>query len=77
MAHQRRISRPSAQTGETPVHVGPCDEQWLQEHILSQVPEGSFTGSIASDFWASVKTGTDPTEAAERVVTKLNRKGKP
>ena len=56
---------------------GICDEQWLQEHILSQVPEGSFEGSIVGSFWAAVKTGIDPTEAAERVVTELNRKGKP
>ncbi|MDU2421274.1 MAG: hypothetical protein E7D48_04050 [Bifidobacterium scardovii] len=56
---------------------GPCDEQWLQTHILSQVPEGSFEGSIASSFWAIVKAGTDPIQAAAHVVAELNRKGTP
>ncbi|MBW3077718.1 hypothetical protein [Bifidobacterium simiiventris] len=56
---------------------GICDEQWLQEHILSQVPEGSFEGSIVGTFWANVKAGGDPEQAAERVVKELTRKGRP
>ncbi|PLS24957.1 hypothetical protein BLI708_04870 [Bifidobacterium imperatoris] len=56
---------------------GICDEQWLQDHILSQVPEGSFEGSIVGTFWANVKAGGDPEQAAERVVKELTRKGRP
>lgn len=56
---------------------GKCDEQWLEEHILSRVPSGSFEGSIASSFWANVKAGSDPEQAATHVVNELNRKGTP
>lgn len=57
---------------------GKCDEQWLEEHILSRVPSGSFEGSIASSFWANVKAGSDPNQAATHVVNELNRrKGTP
>ncbi|NMM99406.1 hypothetical protein [Bifidobacterium olomucense] len=56
---------------------GICDEQWLQEHILSQVPEGSFEGSIVGSFWANVKAGGNPEAQARHVVAELTRKGKP
>lgn len=56
---------------------GQCDERWLQEHILDQVPEGSFEGSIASSFWANVKAGNNPEQAAQHVVNELTRKGTP
>lgn len=56
---------------------GICDEQWLQEHILSQVPEGSFEGSIVGSFWANVKAGGDPEAQARHVVAELTRKGRP
>lgn len=56
---------------------GICDEQWLQSHILSHVPENSFEGSIAGSFWAGVKAGEDPEDQARRVVAELTRKGRP
>lgn len=55
---------------------GQCDEQWLQEHILNQVPEGTFTDSMRTDFWACVKTGIDPEQKAKEIINECQRKAK-
>ena len=53
---------------------GGVTRQWLQQHAISQVPEGSWTDSVEQTFWAHVKTGEEPETVAQRLVTEINER---
>ena len=53
---------------------GGVTRQWLQQHAISQVPEGSWTDSVEQTFWAHVKTGENPETVAQRLVNEINER---
>lgn len=50
------------------------DDRWITGHIRDHVPVGTFTDSMRTDFWASVKTGIDPEQKAEEIINECQRK---
>lgn len=50
------------------------DDRWITGHIRDHVPVGTFTDSMRTDFWASVKTGIDPEQKAKEIINECQRK---
>ncbi|RSX52674.1 hypothetical protein [Bifidobacterium callimiconis] len=47
---------------------GGISRAWIHEHIETQLPDGAFTTSLEQTFWASVKGGETPDQAANKII---------
>ena len=50
------------------------DDRWITGHIRDHVPAGTFTDAMRTDFWASVKTGSNPEQKAKEIINECQRK---